>query len=114
MGHIQDQCMIRTFLMKIHNVLALHKALRAYTEKLRAVIRLDSFPLIYNPSDVNIYIFVSHKNVSVYFTVAYNTTYGKSYLDMYSPGSVFYRDNIFWSLLYTIDTYKFVYGLYKE
>lgn len=101
--------------IKIRNVLALHKALRVYTKKLRAAIwRLDDFPLMSNASDVTIYIVVRHKNVRVCFTVAYNTPSGKSYLDMYSPGSIFYRDNIFWSLLHTIDTYKFVYGLYKE
>lgn len=100
--------------MKIHNVLALHKALRVYTKKFRAVISLDNFPLITNSSDINIYICVAYKNVQVYFITRYTTMRGMSYLDMYSPGSIFYRDNMFWSLLYAADTHKFVYGLYKE
>ena len=101
--------------MKIHNVLALHKALRAYTQKLRAVASLSSkYTFMPSPTGVTIYICVAYKNVQVYFITRYTTPSGMSYLDMYSPGSIFYRDNIFWSLLYTSDTYKFVYGLYKE
>lgn len=100
--------------MKIRNVRSLHTALRTYTKKLRVVVSRAEYTFIPNSNDIFIYKCVAYKNVQVYFITRCTATRGMSYLDMYSPGSMFYRDNIFWSLLHTIDTYKFVYGLYKE